>query len=144
MKVADDHFAFFTYVRGFARGSTASLYVDDKLYKTVDIKSDGSYEIQLSSSGFEAGKHSFYVKDSEKGRSLEEAFQVVNTRIPRADVNKDGKTDITDFSSFNATYLYAKNGGELSDSLLKKFDFNKDGKIGQSDLAVMLQAMRKR
>ena len=55
VKVADDHFAFFTYVRGFARGSTASLYVDDKLYKTVDIKSDGSYEIQLSSSGFEAG-----------------------------------------------------------------------------------------
>ncbi|MFZ3015867.1 MAG: Ig-like domain-containing protein [Minisyncoccia bacterium] len=143
VSVADDHFAFFTYVRGFARGNRVTLYVDNKEYKSAEVKADGSYEIQLSSSGFEAGKHSFYVKDSENGRSLEEAFQVVNTRIPRADVNKDGKVNLSDFSAFNATFLYAKNGGEVSDSLKTKFDLNRNGSIDQGDLSVMLQGIKR-
>ncbi len=143
VSISDDHFAFFTYIRGYAKDKTITLYIDGKMYKKTNIKADDSYEIQVSANDLSDGQHTFYVVDGLKGKSLEQSFQIVKTRIPQVDTNKDGKVNLADVSAFNATFLYEKTGGKLSDSQIKKFDFNKNGTIDQGDFSKLLQAIKK-
>ena len=143
-QIVADNFAVYTYIRGYSSNLGAvTLYIDGTNTKTAQVKKDGSYEIQISANNLSLGQHSFVIKDSKNNSSLEQNFQIVKTKISKADLNKDGQVSISDLSAFTAVYAYVKQGGKLSNSLLKKFDFNNNGKVGAEDLSIILQAIKK-
>ncbi len=104
-----------------------------KAPETTSALSDGSYSLNFNTYRLGLGEHTLRVRQVDtQGKSsdysIEKNFQVIRVLSTKADLNNDGKIDVTDWGIFmaryNSTYPKIKLGA----------DINSDGRVDVSDL----------
>jgi hypothetical protein len=119
--------------------TTLELNIDDELVQVYELKDDGSYNIAYNVSSLSVGTHYVRVRehdlvnDEYSAFSSSRAFKITALLFPEADLNKDDKVNITDWSIF-----LSKWGSEEEKSSI---DFNGDGKVNIIDLSIFLRAI---
>jgi uncharacterized repeat protein (TIGR02543 family) len=105
---------------------------------TVDGK--GNYNLTFNTYRLGLGEHTLRVRQTDaQGKSsdysIEKVFTITKSFVPRADLNNDGKIDISDWSIFITRYNSSDttNRGEL--------DLNSDGAIDIKDFSYFIGAL---
>ena len=119
--------------------TTLELSIDNEITEMYELESDGSYNVVYNIADLSAGTH--YVRarildsinDIHSAFSSPRAFKISTLSFPKADLNKDDKVNITDWSIFLSKWG--------SDEDRSSIDFNEDGKINIIDLSIFLRAI---
>ncbi len=137
--------------RGAFMGLTGQAMPDYKIELTIDgvkvsddsiVDASGNYSLVFNTYPLSVGIHNLRVRQFDNtGKysdfSIEKSFSITSLFIPKADLNNDGKVDITDLSIFMTRYR--------SSDVIKplELDLNSDGKVDSTDLSLLLKALTK-
>ncbi len=120
---------------------TISINSEEEIFRKINVGSDGSYFYNLDTSVLEAGSHLVKSKAALLGEistfskvlsfvvGSKTVLKPKETKITKADINKDGKVTLVDFSV--AAYWYKKPSPPAS------ADLNGDGKVTLTDFSIM-------
>ncbi|MFA5932253.1 MAG: dockerin type I domain-containing protein [Candidatus Paceibacterota bacterium] len=122
-------------------GYKIGLMIDGvKTGQMVTADNDGNYNITYNTFHLDLGTHTLRVRQVDtKGNasdySLEKRFLIINTFVPKADLNGDAKVDIQDWGIFMARY------SSTDTKLRQSLDMNNDGKVDSADLSIFIGAL---
>lgn len=135
---------FITVFGSRTPGSTVTYEIDGARGDSLAVYPDpGSYRLQINTANLSLGSHTIRVqqsgplKDYPSDFSILKNFNVSLITLPAADLNNDGKLDISDWSIF----LFRWNTADPA--LRLTIDFNKDGKVDISDFSILLRGLRR-
>ncbi len=117
------------------------LKIDNVLLYKIKSDLNGYYELLVSTQRFSPKIHSAIARQIDKDNaksdfSPSKTFAVSLLNQPQADLNGDGKVNITDWSIFLSRWK------SKSDSIRNRLDLNFDNKVDLSDLSIFLKAMK--
>ncbi|MCX6712520.1 MAG: dockerin type I domain-containing protein, partial [Candidatus Vogelbacteria bacterium] len=117
-------------------------FVDNKSIGSATAGSNGQYTILPNTYQLELGDHAVKVKQIDatgqaSDFSIEKKFRIVNTFIPKADLNDDGVVNVQDWSIFMAKWKSTDTKGR------EILDMNGDGKVDTQDFGTFMKAFGK-
>ena len=111
-----------------------------KAAETTTALGNGSYSINFNTYRLALGEHTLRVRQTDgqgnsSDYSIEKNFKVIKAFVPKADLNNDGKIDVTDWGIFMARY----NSPNIT--IRQQADLNGDSKVDATDLNMFMGAI---
>ncbi len=122
-------------------GNKIEIEIDEKqIPREIFAGNDGSFKLSLTNFDYAFGSHKARIRQRDSAKrasdfSLDKIFTIAKVFAPNADLNDDGKSDISDWSIFLFRW------GSPDQTKKSTIDFNNDGRVDISDFSIFLQSL---